>query len=303
MKNLTINKSLQVDSLKRRVLQIAKIRANEYADEELSVHSLAEIDNLFSLLFDKAGGVIEKLFEQIDTVEDKSIRNDILRRAIIAEMYDVASTKDEREKADEEYVSFCDDCSVLIDDSVLNDSGGTTAILSPTGQIKIDAGEMKIIWKYNGFGYVARKNEYKERRFLGKKDGLYSCWGDIILPCVFDSIYSGGWSSDLSFEFNGSVFQCMRLYPSDMFDYEFLRDDIEMHLNRLRGIPQDFMEQPELYLPAFIVPWGNKTALFKFGPPLIDSENAQNMENRKLFQSNLKEVVRILKQYHKQVQP
>ena len=186
----------------------------------------------------------------------------------------------------------------------------------------------------NGFQVVSVKVNGRQRKY-----GLNSPWGDFILPCIFDSMYLAG-GEDLTFSYKGSVFQLLwgRVYPiGENYDYDFFAKGFSASVNRSRREAHFaemnrqsksislwkrlrnyfykytnkskarslFNANPLDYLPAFIIKWGDKEAIFYFDAPTLfrENKNFKSRESIDTFYANLMELVGILKQYHRQLQP
>ena len=157
----------------------------------------------------------------------------------------------------------------------------------------------------NGFKVVYVDGDDGKRKY-----GVNSPWGDLILPCIFDSMYLAD-GMDLTFSYKGSVFQLPfgKLFPIDgMCNYEFFVRIFELSLgscpDKIKARSR-FDANPSDYLPAFVVKWGDNNAYFFFKSPTLERENPnfESDESTEAFFANVKELVGILKQYHRQVQP
>ena len=121
----------------------------------------------------------------------------------------------------------------------------------------------------------------------------------------------------LTFSYKGSVFQSpgQGLYPIDEGgpDYNFYVRETKSRLSSVlqkytceNELMNCFESNPSDYLPAFIIKYEGADYVFYFNSPIPGSESRQNSDSEeaaRAFFANLKELVAILKQYHKQLEP
>lgn len=142
-----------------------------------------ELQTVILSKMERASWNVDKaLISVVPEIELKELRNNC-RGLLIAYKHSAALSYYGRRDSSQPYVSYAgDDCVLLqFDDS----NGPSTAILSPTGDIKTDKGELYINskslsckWCFTARGVADKRNKY----------GLVYGDGSILLPCVFDDI-------------------------------------------------------------------------------------------------------------------
>jgi hypothetical protein len=136
---------------------------------------------------EKAGwGIEDTLYYHIADVKNEDIRQ-LFRRFLIAKMYNVRSFDMTQQGAPPAIVYASDEC-VLIN---MWNHVTSTRVLSPSGDILIPEGSVILFPNtISSFGFVAKD-------VTTRKMGMYSRFGQEVLPCIFDNVTRKG---ELSYE-------------------------------------------------------------------------------------------------------
>lgn len=152
--------------------------------------------DLLHNIAEKADWIIDSILsEQILQIENKRIRNRF-RRFLISEKYNILI--DYPRGGTEEYcIMYADDKCVFVQSpGVIRENEiikkTSTIVLSPQGTVKMPE---DVVYIYENtitvYGFTTR---------WGDKFGLFSRKGDVLLPCIFDSIENKDYLLEVSFK-------------------------------------------------------------------------------------------------------
>lgn len=179
-----------------------KSKLDDFIEDDFDTEDSAEKESL-------ADGIIAKMEEAdwdcdealvsvIPSIGDKYIRNDC-RRILLSCKFDAALFYETKSSSKQPWLDYVGDGCAFIR-YYENDGTSTTAIISPTGEVKTRHGQIWINGKslsYMGCFIARGVGEYKDKTGLVYRDGT------ILLPCIFNYIEN---DACLTAQYNGVEF-------------------------------------------------------------------------------------------------
>ena len=179
-----------------------KSKLDYFIEEDLHTEDSAEkeclADGIIAKMEKADWDCDEALVSVIPSIGDKYIRNDC-RRILLSCKFKAALFYETKSSSKQPYVDYVGDGCAFIR-YYENNGTSTTAIISPTGEVKTPHGQIWINGRrksYMGFFIALGVGEYKNKAGLVYRDGT------ILLPCIFNYIEDHAWPTA---QYNGVEF-------------------------------------------------------------------------------------------------